>query len=175
VEGETDGLGPGLWELLVTEDVRGQLRGLDLELDIDDLRNAEAADRLSRHVAAVVARLIQDLPENQQRQVGTELVQGLIRHLGQLADLPDGRVLYALYDRLPTGETRKIPRPLTPLLDTTLLTNARASRRSSTSCGPRSAAPGPSMWSWHSSAAPGSTRCWRTCAGTVTRADASGC
>jgi superfamily II DNA or RNA helicase len=115
---------PGLWELLVTQQLSEQLPSLRYEPEIGPIRDAEAADRLSRHVAGVIARLIRDLPDDQQAELGTRLVQEVVRQLDQLPDEPDGRVLYALYDRLPTGERRRIQRPLTPLLDTTLLTNS---------------------------------------------------
>ena len=120
----TEDLGAGLWELLITEQVEQRLSGMKLERDIEDLRNAEAADRLSRHVAAVIARLIEDAPETEQRAAGLAIVRGVLRHLGALTEEPDGRVLHGLFERRPTGEAARLRRPLTPLLDTTLLTNA---------------------------------------------------
>lgn len=120
----TEELGPGLWELLVTEGLQDRLDQLDLERDVEQLRNAEAADRLSRHVAEVVARLIRDQPEDQQSRLGTVLVRELVARLQQPADSPDGQVLCGLFTRLPTGVAARPQRPLTPLLDTTLLTNA---------------------------------------------------
>ena len=120
----TEELGPGLWELLVTAGLQDRLNQLDLERGIEQVRNAEAADRLSRHVAGVVTRLIRDQQEEQQSRLGTELVRELISRLPQPAEIPDGQVLYGLFPRLPTGTAARPPRPLTPLLDTTLLTNA---------------------------------------------------
>lgn len=87
----TEELGPGLWELLVTEGLQDRLDQLDLERDVEQLRNAEAADRLSRHVAEVVARLIRDQPEDQQSRLGTVLVRELVARLQQPADSPTGR------------------------------------------------------------------------------------
>ena len=120
----TEELGPGLWEILVTEELLDRLELLDLEQDVQQLRNSEAADRLSRHVAEVVARLIRDQPEERQSLLGTELVRELVERLQHPSDAPDGRVLYGLFLRLPTGEAARPQRPLTPLVDTTLLTNA---------------------------------------------------
>jgi HKD family nuclease len=120
----TEELGPGLWELLVTHGLHDRLDQLDLEQDVQALRNAEAADRLSRHVAAVVTRLIRDKPEEQQSRLGIALVRELVERLEQPADVPDGQVLYGLFPRLPTGVAARPKRPLTPLLDTTLLTNS---------------------------------------------------
>lgn len=118
------GLAAGLWEQLVTGELSGQLDGTELIPEIADLADGEAADRLSRHLAAVVARVILDLPEEQQSVAGSRLVAELIRRLGRERDEPDGRVLHALWERLPTGEPQRLRRPLTPVLDTTLLTNA---------------------------------------------------
>lgn len=123
-EGSADsgGLAAGLWEQLVTVDLSGQLGHTELAAEIADLADGEAADRLSRHLAAVVARVILDLPEEQQSVAGSQLVAELIRQLGRERDEPDGRVLHALWERLPTGAPRRFRRPLTPVLDTTLLT-----------------------------------------------------
>ena len=118
------GLAAGLWEQLVTVELSGQLAGTELIPEIADLADGEAADRLSRHLAAVVARVILDLPEEQQSVAGSRLVAEIVRRLGRQGDEPDGRVLHALWERLPTGAPGRLRRPLTPVLDTTLLTNA---------------------------------------------------
>jgi superfamily II DNA or RNA helicase/HKD family nuclease len=126
---------PGLWELLVTERLATQLEALTpgLHADLTDLRNAEAADRLSRHVAALIARLIDGRPERERSAWGAQLSREVIRQLAEMpgaggtatdAPVDDGRVLEAVLTRLPTGEPARLRRPLTPLLDTTLLTNA---------------------------------------------------
>ena len=118
------GLKAGLWEELLTGELRGRLDRTELIPEVADLADGEAADRHSRHLAAVVARVILDLPEEQQAAAGARLVAELLHRLGREHDEPDGRVLHALWERLPTGEPRRLRRPLTPVLDTTVLTNA---------------------------------------------------
>jgi superfamily II DNA or RNA helicase/HKD family nuclease len=115
----------GLWELLATDAVRERVAASGLIADLEPLDDGDAADRLALHVSRVVARTVEAIPEDQRAEKGVELVRRVIGQLGQLTDLPDGEVLHALYRRLPTGEADVVPRPLIPLLDTTLLTNAR--------------------------------------------------
>jgi superfamily II DNA or RNA helicase/HKD family nuclease len=133
-----DDRGPvGLWEELLTGRLADELAGLDpgrLRADMSPLHDTEAADRLSRHLAMVVARLIDAGPPERRRQDGVALVRSVIAHLeGLVADRlspagdrpdPDGRVVRAVLRVLPTGGIEQVARPLTPLLDTTLLTNA---------------------------------------------------
>ncbi len=130
-------LEPGLYEALVTralDDELARLVASRVEADLRDLRNAEATDRLSRHMAAVVARAIDALPEEDRAQAGAKLVEKLIDHLGELSSAIDrdvdtpldpARVLAAILRRKPDGSPDVLEAPLTPLLDTTLLTNAR--------------------------------------------------
>jgi superfamily II DNA or RNA helicase/HKD family nuclease len=131
----SDPLEAGLWELLITERVAAEVAALEprFHAELADLRSAEAADRLSRHVAALVARLIESRPERERSAWGTQLARDLVRQLadvsgdaGDAVDAPvdSGRILEAVLTRLPTGEPARMQRPLTPLLDTTLLTNA---------------------------------------------------
>ncbi|MDQ6839711.1 MAG: DUF3427 domain-containing protein [Actinomycetota bacterium] len=127
---------PGLWEELVTEASLTRLRALpgDLVPDLQDLRDVEAGDRLSRHIAGIVARLVDGLPEKDRARQGVAVLRTVIDQLTKLAahreaaaaDLPvdGGRMLRAIERRWPTGEVEHIGRPLTPLLDTTILTNA---------------------------------------------------
>jgi hypothetical protein len=120
-----DDMEAGLWELLATDAVRERVAASGLIADLEPLDDGDAADRLALHVSRVVARTVEAIPEDQRAEKGVELVRRVIGQLGQLTDLPDGEVLHALYRRLPTGEADVVPRPLIPLLDTTLLTNAR--------------------------------------------------
>ncbi len=128
-------LAQGLYELLVTQLLEEQLRHPELPgtPDLDELRNAEAADRIALHVAKVVETAIEDVPAEGRSVEGVKLARLLIEliahHVGadelsamQLAE--PARVLRSIRRQLPDGRPQDIPRPLIPLLDTTLLTNA---------------------------------------------------
>ncbi len=128
-------LAQGLYELLVTQLLEEQLRDPQLQgtPDVDELRNAEAADRIALHVARVVETAIEEVPAEDRSVEGVKLARLLIeliaKHVGadrlsamQLAD--PATVLRAIRRQLPDGRPRDIPKPLIPLLDTTLLTNA---------------------------------------------------
>jgi hypothetical protein len=74
---------PGLFEELLTARVVRQLRSLSdgLVEDLQPLTNAEAADRLSRHLASVVARLIEGHPEDRRAAAGLALVRSTVELL----------------------------------------------------------------------------------------------
>ena len=103
-----------------------------LAADFADLLDAESADRVSRHVAALLARAMDAAPERERTTEGVRLATALLNELQALAGLriddevphPSGRVLHAVLRRRPDGTPDPIERPLTPLLDTTVLTNA---------------------------------------------------
>src|SRR6185503_14850946 len=97
-----------------------------------DLRNAEAADRIALHLAKVVEAAIENVPDDERAEAGTRLARGIIelivkeggeslasRHLVEPA-----KVLRSIRRQLPDGSYLQIEKPLIPLLDTTLLTNA---------------------------------------------------
>src|SRR5262245_16481780 len=73
-------------------------------------------------------------PEGQRSSEAVRLASALIQHLESLTNgktdlsedqpLEPGRVLVALLRQLPDGRAEPIDRPLTPLLDTTVFTNA---------------------------------------------------
>lgn len=125
----------GLYEVLVTELLAEQLRDLgDGRVpEADDLRNAEAADRVALHIGSLVTKAIDEAPEKDRAEVGLRLGRHLV---GQIIDqvgaeklggekLADPtRVLRAIRNSLPDGSPESIQIPLTPLLDTTLLTNS---------------------------------------------------
>jgi superfamily II DNA or RNA helicase len=128
-------LARGLYEILMTQLVEEQLRtsGHEEAAEINDLRNAEAADRIALHLATVVEKAIDEAPEEDRAAVGAQLARRLIQliaeHVGkdQFTKLQPGeaaKVLSSIRRKLPTGDLELIPRPLIPLLDTTLLTNA---------------------------------------------------
>lgn len=130
-------LRPGLYETLLTAALEKRLSDLltaAISPDLRDLADAEAADRLSRHLSLIVTRAIEALPEQGRARAGAQLVSRLIDHLGDRSaavdrdtDLPidPAQVLSAIHRRRPDGSVEAIESPLTPLLDTTLLTNSR--------------------------------------------------
>jgi superfamily II DNA or RNA helicase len=131
----TGSLARGLYELLVTQWVEEQLRNAQVHgaPELDDIRAAEAADRIALHVAKVVETAIESLADEKRTEVGVELARRLIEqiatHVGeqalsglQLAN--PAKVLRAIRRKLPDGRPESIPTPKIPLLDTTLLTNA---------------------------------------------------
>ena len=126
---------PGLHEALVTADLDRRIAALsEVVADVDDLAKAEASDRLSRHLAGVVARVIEQTDEADRVEVGTRLVRDLIdlvASVSQDAVIPDldqplepATVLRAILRTKIDGTSESIEGPLTPLLDTTVLTNA---------------------------------------------------
>ena len=129
-------LEPGLKEALTTGALRRRLDALSpaLHNEGDALADAEAADRLSRHVAAVVARAIDALPENDHASAGLAIVDAVLTALADEAPhavdldrdalLSPAQVLRAILRLNPDGSVRELRPPLTPLLDTTLLTNS---------------------------------------------------
>ena len=122
-------LRPGLHETLITARIERLLAALDLERvdpESGSLANAEAADRISRHVAGLIARVIELAPDDERATRAVALAGELIQHLGIDDETPlgAGLVLQSIRARRPDGSADTIERPLTPLLDTTVLTNA---------------------------------------------------
>jgi superfamily II DNA or RNA helicase/HKD family nuclease len=125
----------GLYEVLLTEALHARLARLDAGRHPQerDLRAAEAADRLALHLGRVLRRVLDDLDERNRVAVGVEVIRSLISRLDELvtgadaasdAPVAPGRVLEAILGERPDGSPESIGRPLIPLLDTTLLTNA---------------------------------------------------
>lgn len=132
-----DFLKPGLHEALLTrrlEELLAQIAHGALAADVAELRDAEASDRVSRHVAGIVARAIDRVPEGRRSDEAIRIAAELIRRLQPFMDgkhdldgdepVDPARVLVAMLQRLPDGRPQAIERPLTPLLDTTVFTNA---------------------------------------------------
>ena len=132
-----DELEPGLYEALLTGALDRRLAGLvaaTVSPELRTLADVEAADRLSRHLATVVTRAIEALPEQGRAQAGASIIEKLIELLSDMSDainrdvdvpLDPAEVLYAILRRKPDGSAEALETPLTPLLDTTLLTNSR--------------------------------------------------
>jgi superfamily II DNA or RNA helicase len=130
----TDDLVPGLYEELISAALLGRLASVeDALVDRIALRPADAADRIAQHLAREVVRAIDAVPEAERVATGVEvarrLIDELVRHLprsGAAASTPadPASVLSAIGEWRPDGSVRMPGRPLIPLLDTTLLTNA---------------------------------------------------
>jgi superfamily II DNA or RNA helicase len=125
----------GLYEALLTEldaERLGTL-GPSLIADVVGLRDAEAADRIALHLASVVERAIEALPEGTRAEVGVGIARRLVQQLARETEAPElhpqqpaepGRLLRAIMRPRPTGDPERIESPFVPLLDTTLLTNS---------------------------------------------------
>jgi superfamily II DNA or RNA helicase/HKD family nuclease len=133
-------LPPGLYEALVTEALRDRIDALAVGLHPQRgaLDTADAADRIALHIARQVERALRDVPEGRRVAVGLLLTRVLLDRMRGVAGaesaevafdpreaLADpGEVLHAVAGRRPDGSPEPVEVPLTPLLDTTLLTNA---------------------------------------------------
>ncbi|MGY1459013.1 DUF3427 domain-containing protein [Luteimonas sp. A534] len=128
------GLHRGLYEQLVTEGLEEALSALDPKHRAQrvDLHPEEAADRIAFHLAALVRRSVAALDARQRTEVGARLAREVTRLLAAESkgvDATDalsatGDVLRAIGALRPDGQPEEVPLPATPLLDTTLLTNA---------------------------------------------------
>ncbi len=130
----TDDLGPGLYEDLVSTALVDRLSTVEEALiQRSPLRPADAADRVAQHLAREVTRAIDAVPEADRVATGVEVarrvLEQLVNHLptsgaGGALPVDPASVLTAIGEWLPDGTVRMPSRPLIPLLDTTLLTNA---------------------------------------------------
>src|SRR5690625_6595548 len=128
------GLELWLYEHLTTDGLEDALQTLDSKRIARRARlhPEEAADRLALHLATLVRQAVSSLDVRRR----TELGVGLARKVGDLlaaeskgiegSDLLSdaGELLAGILARLPDGSPETLPTPATPLLDTTLLTNA---------------------------------------------------
>ena len=124
----------GLYETLVTEALAALLDvDADHDPDILPLHHAEAADRLALHLGRVIERSLAGVEDQDRVEVGIRLTRALIERIDQIIKGADnagdrpvdpGQVLSAILGRLPDGSPAALARPLIPLLDTTLFTNA---------------------------------------------------
>lgn len=126
-------LTPGLYERLMSHALRaGIAEQTDEDLiEVRPLGAADAPDRVARFLSSEIERVLAALPEGERVQHAVRIANALAARLRQLAPQsePDAlatppSVLHAVLERAPDGRPRKLSTPLTPLLDTTLLTNA---------------------------------------------------
>lgn len=126
----------GLYEQLIDAALEQRLERLERTLSMDraPLRAAEAADRLALHLGRLLRRALSSLDDDQRVAQGVLLARRIIdllaadtRQTGvDAGDQLDasGDVLRSLRAQLPNGQAEPLVLPATPLLDTTLLTNA---------------------------------------------------
>lgn len=129
-----DDLAPGLYEQLVSAALLSRLDSIEEALvERIPLRPADAGDRIAQHLAREVMRAIDAVPEGERVATGVDVARRLIDELarrlprsGAEASSPadPASVLSAIGEWRPDGSVRMTGRPLIPLLDTTLLTNA---------------------------------------------------
>ncbi|MFM1817017.1 MAG: family helicase [Pseudomonadota bacterium] len=125
----------GLYEALITEGLSERLgkAGGNVHMVRDALRPPEVPDRIALHLSQVVERAMDLMPDRDRAHRGVELARQIINLINQSIDddsfamerpVAPGEVLRAVQRLLPDGSAPTLAAPLTPLLDTTLLTNA---------------------------------------------------
>ncbi len=122
----------GLYEVLVTEGLQERLSQLsDSWSNSASVHPAEAPDRIAWHLSREIERALNDVGESDRARVGVEVARALLDRLAEYVDadgasrpVEPGTVLHGVFGRRPDGTPDRIQEPLTPLLDTTLLTNA---------------------------------------------------
>jgi superfamily II DNA or RNA helicase/HKD family nuclease len=126
-----DELAAGLYEVLVTEGLRARLDDLGDQAARRALHPAEASDRIAWHLSQEIERALTDVSETDRVDVGIAVARALLDRLGELIEadssarpVDPASVLHAVLRRRPDGAPDTLAEPLTPLLDTTLLTNA---------------------------------------------------
>ena len=127
-------LGRGLYEQIISEALEAELSEVaDLTAQREPLRRAEAGDRLALHLAALVEKAVDGIPESERVEKGLSLTRALIDTLATELGEDEFRterpvrtdtVLRALLASQPDGSREILESPMIPLLDTTLLTNA---------------------------------------------------
>ena len=129
-------LEPGAYSELITQSLSAILGIDDTESSalIANVNAAEAPDRLARHLYGIVVRVVASLDEPTRVERAGEIAAHVVRLLdelrpgaGTLGDQPASplRLLEGIRARRPDGTLSELELPLTSLLDTTVLTNAR--------------------------------------------------
>lgn len=136
-----DALRPGLYESVMTSQLEQSLAELadGLASDTYPIHDAEAADRFAMHFGSALRRALAGLPEGDRASVASRIVGKLLERLERevpgysaRVEMPLGpRVLRAVVPLLPDGTPAPVHQPITPLLDTTLLTNSKHDRNMS--------------------------------------------
>lgn len=126
---------PGLYEQLITLGLAERLQavGSSRAVDSGPLHDDEAADRIALYLGRLLRQAVEALPSRQRASLGIALARDVVALLeGRPASgvdasdrpLEAATVLRALLTLRPDGQPAALVLPATPLLDTTLLTNA---------------------------------------------------
>lgn len=126
----------GLYEHLINSALESDLERLveDYVAEIEKLHVSEAPDRLAMYIAQLVERVISGLIEKDCIDTSRLLMNRLIDVANEYVRKPDSQseklldglpVLRAVSSINQAGDVQKLGQPLTPLLDTTLITNGR--------------------------------------------------
>lgn len=128
-------LEPGLYEQLLTQGLEEELHSLNgnLTAKCDPLHPEEAPDRLALYLGQLIRRAVSGMDRKRRSEIGISLARSIASILSaqhgssvEDSDLPTDQalVLRSILGVLPTGGQETLSLPATPLLDTTLLTNA---------------------------------------------------
>jgi len=124
------GLYEELINLAVDEDINASLD--DLVIDRVGLHPAKAPDRLALYFGGILSKVVAGIPENQRIEASRKLINQLIDLAHQHSPnielsaqklLEDVELLRGIYPVRQDGNADKLRSPLTPLLDTVLVTN----------------------------------------------------
>ena len=126
----------GLYEQLVNAALDAELVGIQAtrHIKIERVASAEAPDRLAIYVGKLVERVVAGLNEKERLDLSRQFVNSVVEVAKEYAPvanldvdkLPEELVvLRAIYDLAQDGSRVELDLPLTPLLDTTLITNDR--------------------------------------------------
>lgn len=127
-------LSEGLFEHLVTEDLRGQLAGVpsNLTADFERLDDTDAHEVVARHLAREISRALDTLPKKNRADLVRSVATRILDRVGELFDDETAAALQAERpvepaQRLLALHRGVVPdRPHTPLGTSTLLTRARS-------------------------------------------------
>jgi len=132
-------LRPGLYEQLLTEALGEQLEVLEAPLvaTCEKLGEAEVADRVALHVGRILAQQLDAVADKERVKAAVSIARAVLELLAReldtnksaadpLGDRPSecGERLVGIVAPRPDGTPGHVEMPVTPLLDTTLLTNA---------------------------------------------------
>ena len=125
-------LPPGVYEQLLTQALARSLHDRQGTAALQSLNKHEAGDRLALHIGAMIRRAVESIPLADRLAVASQVAARLAEDLQALVpadmspDMPteELEVLHGIGAVQPDGSIRQYPRPLTPLVDTTLLTNS---------------------------------------------------
>lgn len=124
----------GVYEDLITNGLRVELSKVSSNLVISEesIDEVELPNILNRHLSKILLRSFESFSAEEIRALGPKLVNEVLKkahaltgdgyEADQISENP--KILAEISKKLPTGEAQRINRPITPLSETTFLTNA---------------------------------------------------